>query len=324
MGCRASVVPFIASFLSGRRHRVRYIDAVSDYTDITCGVPQGTKAGGVIFLALVNSLCMEIERRAKYVDDLSLARIISILREINFAPLQNNLNLLSKQCKDKNMEPNPIKCEALYSNPTKRPLVLPDLHLDGTPLPVVHECKLLGVHLNSGLDWKTHTREIIKKANKSIFILIRAKKFGVCIETLMTLYEWYVRTPLEYAAPVWHPVPGLAEYQHSEIERIQRRCLKIILGREYGGWQEQGGRYQRALQRLQLPTLRERREALTLRLGQQILRSPDHRDLLPPLNAQRHGRNLRDNNLLQGVRCRTARYENTFVPYVVKLLNKNM
>ena len=322
MGCRASVVPFIASFLSGRRHRVRYIDAVSDYTDITCGVPQGTKAGGVIFLALVNSLCMEIERRAKYVDDLSLARIISILREINFAPLQNNLNLLSKQCKDKNMEPNPIKCEALYSNPTKRPLVLPDLHLDGTPLPVVHECKLLGVHLNSGLDWKTHTREIIKKANKSIFILIRAKKFGVCIETLMTLYELYVRTPLEYAAPVWHP--GLAEYQHSEIERIQRRCLKIILGREYGGWQEQGGRYQRALHRLQLPTLRERREALTLRLGQQILRSPDHRDLLPPLNAQRHGRILRDNHLLQGVRCRTARYENTFVPYAVKLLNGNI
>ena len=63
---------------------------------------------------------------------------------------------------------------------------------------------------------------------------------------------------------------------------------------------------------------------MTLRLGRQILRSPDHRHLLPPLNAQRHGRNLRDNRLLESVRCRTARYEKTFVPYVVKLINNNM
>ena len=85
-----------------------------------------------------------------------------------------------------------------------------------------------------------------------------------------------------------------------------------------------GRRYVRVLQPLQLTTLRERREALTLRLGQQMMCSPDHRGMLPPLNAQRHGRNLRDNHLLQGVRCRTARYENTFIPYVVKLLNTNM
>ena len=220
------------------------------------------------------------------------------------------------------MEPNPIKCEALYSIPPKRPLVLPDLHLNGTPLPVVDECKLLGVYLNSGLNWNTHVEKIVNKASSSIFILIRAKKFQVAMSTLATLYMWYVRTTLEYAAPVWHP--GLTEQQHHRSEGVQRRCMKILLGREYGDWRQRGGRYERALQRLRLTTLRERREALTLRLGRQILRSLEHRDLLPPLNAQRHGRNLRDNHLLQQVRCRTARYKNTFVPYVVNLINRNM
>ena len=156
MGCRASIMPFVISFLTGRQHRVRYQDAITEYDDITCGVPQGTKAGGVVFLALVNSLCKEIERRAKYVDDLSLAQIISILHEIDFAPLQQNLDHLKFQCRDKNIEPNPIKCQAMYTITVKRPLTLPDLQIDGTPLPVVHECKLLGVHLNSGLNWNTH------------------------------------------------------------------------------------------------------------------------------------------------------------------------
>ena len=185
------------------------------------------------------------------------------------------------------METNPLKCQAMHRLLPNRPLTLPDLQLDGTPIPVVHECKLLGVWLNSGLDWSTHVRKIIQKANKSIFILIRGKKFHLSLSSLVTLYQWYIRTALEYAAPVWHP--GLTEQQHEALEKVQRRCLRIILGRDYGGWRERGGRYERALQRLQLPTLRERREALTLRLGRQILRSPNHRDLLPPFSAQRNG-----------------------------------
>ena len=209
MGCRASILPFVTSFLSGRQHRVRYADAISEYADISCGVPQGTKVGSIIFLCLVNSICLHIEERAKFVDDLSLARIISIINEMRFEPLQENLNLLSTECRDKDMEPNPIKCEALYSIPPKRPLVLPDLHLNGTPLPVVDECKLLGVYLNTSLNWNTHVDRIVKKASNSVFILLKAKKFQVAMSTLVTLYLWYVRTPLEYAAPVWHP--GLSE-----------------------------------------------------------------------------------------------------------------
>ena len=87
--------------------------------------------------------------------------------------------------------------------------------MDGTPLPVVHEVKLLGVYLNSELTWSTHVEKIIKKANKSIFILIKAKKFHLSLKSLVTLYQWYVRTALEYAAPVWHP--GLTEQQNEAL-----------------------------------------------------------------------------------------------------------
>ena len=214
------------------------------------------------------------------------------------------------------MEANPIKCQAMYSAPAKRrgPIVLPDLTIDGTPLPVVYQCKLLGVHMNSALNWNTHVSEIISKANRCIFILITAKKFRFNLKSMITLYIWYIRTSLEYAAPVWHP--GLTAVQNARIERVQKRCLRIILGREYVGYEE-------ALERLGLASLHSRREMLTLRLGRSMLRSQDHRDLFPPTMHDVHGRNTRHQRRLRTVQG-SARYKNTFIPYAVNLINQSM
>jgi len=38
-----------------------------------------------------------------------------------------------------------------------------------------------------------------------------------------------IRSVLEYASPVWHP--GLTKTQTNEIQRVQKRCLKIIYPR---------------------------------------------------------------------------------------------
>ena len=56
--------------------------------------------------------------------------------------MQHDLDALSTDCGEKGMEMNPIKCEALYEISELRPFVLPDLHISGTPLPVVDEVKL--------------------------------------------------------------------------------------------------------------------------------------------------------------------------------------
>ena len=230
---------------------MRYQEATSEYAPITCGVPQGTRAGGVIFLALVDSLCRTVTKRGKFVDDLSLAHITNILMEIRFA-IQPDLDVLATQCRDKHMQANPLKCEVMHYLTSKRPIVFPDLHLCNVPLPVVQQCKLLGVHLSTEMNWNIHVVEIIKKANKCIFIIRRAKQFQFSLRTIITLYQWYVRTTLEYAAPVWHP--GLTEQQHGQLERVQRRCVRIMLGQQYQG-------YEAALEQLHLSTRLQRKSA---------------------------------------------------------------
>ena len=268
----------------------------------------------MVFLCLVNSLWQEIITRAKFVDDLSAANIICTKNVIVF-PMQDDLDSLVEECTDKDMETNPVKSEAMYMCPVLRPLVFPDLHLNNTPLPVVSECKLLGVHITDNMNWNKHVTEITAKATRCIFILIHARKFQFSVRTLLILYIWYIRTTLEYASPVWHP--GLTTQHHQQIERVQKRCLRIILGRNYVGYRE-------ALERLNIASLFDRREQLCLRFGRSILRSPQHRDLLPPAMHQVHGRNTRHRNRLQPVRARTSRYKKTFVPYIVKRLNHEL
>ena len=101
------------------------------------------------------------------------------------------------------MTPNPLKCEVIFVCPPKRPIIFPQLMFNDVHLPIVTQCKLLGVPINSELNWNDHVSNMISKANKSMFILYRARQFGFNAEIMFTLYTWFLRTSLEYAAPVW-------------------------------------------------------------------------------------------------------------------------
>ena len=272
-----------------------------------------------MFLALVDGICRNVDKRAKFVDDLIMLHTFRIsihdLIPVHY-PQQRDLNVLSEECIDRGMDPNAEKSEVMYPLlPKNRPIVLPDLLLTGEPLPVVHQVKLLGVHLDSTLTWGLHVNTIIKKASKCIFILIRAKKFRFSVYSMCTLYIWYIRTVLEYAAQVWHA--GITQEQRNALERVQKRSLRIILGRQYQD-------YQSALTTLSMETLHDRRENLTLRFARSLLRSQEHRHLLPRTLQDGHGRATRHGNLLVPVRCRTERYRRSAIPYMVKMLNANM
>ena len=131
---------------------------------------------------------------------------------------------------------------------------------------------------------------------------------------MYTLYLWYIRTGLEYAAPVWHP--GITAHQRSRLERVQKRSLRIILGFAYVS-------YEQALQVFNCTTLEARREQLTLRFGRSLLRSTAHRHMLPPTLHAVHGRNTRHGHRLRNVQCVHERYRNSTIPYVVRKINEN-
>ena len=152
--------------------------------------------------------------------------------------------------------------------------------------------------MHNDLKWNKHVDEITRKANKRLYHLRQCRKSQLPIEVGLTTYISKIRPVLEYAWPVW---AGLPEYLQQEIERVQRRSLRILdLDREY------------------LPSLRSRRELATIREISRIQAEPRHpcHALLP--DRKEYSYELRHDTFT--VLSRTERHKQSFIARSCKYL----
>ena len=79
------------------------------------------------------------------------------------------------------------------------------------------------------------------------------KRYGVPRHDLLTVFTGYIRPLTEYAAPVWSG--ALTNNQKFQIERIQKRALRIVCGTSYTT-------YEQVLSHCTLQSLDDRRQLL--------------------------------------------------------------
>ena len=97
-----------------------------------------------------------------------------------------------------------------------------DFTLNDVQLNIVSHLKLLGITIQDDLKWNLHVENIVSKASRNLY--------------MVTVFCCYIRPVLEYACPVWHT--SLTEAQTHKIEFVQKTALRIILGRNYTGYDE--------------------------------------------------------------------------------------
>jgi hypothetical protein len=104
---------------------------------------------------------------------------------------------------------------------------IPVITIDNIPIERVQSHKLLSIWLQSDLKWHTNTFFIIKKTRKRLYFLKVWKKYGASAKDLLKFYCSVIRSVLDYGADIlWHG--GLTLSQSKDIERIQKRALRII------------------------------------------------------------------------------------------------
>ena len=312
LGVERAIIPTISDFLSHRSQAVRYHGVTSSSRDITCGVPQGTKLGPILFLVMVNDAACSTENRWKYVDDLSL---VEVVRKDQPPTLQLHVDSLVEWCRRNDMRPNPSKCKAMkvtFLRSASHPL---HLQIDDVALEDVSSLKLLGVIIQNDLKWDEQVKRLISNAARRLFILSKLKKNGVLCEDLVDIYKTYIRPLVEFAAPVW--ASGITNAQSLGLERVQRRALRII------AWPNLLP-YNELLPLMNVTSLSDRRQELVSKFAHSLLQSERHRQLLPETRMRTSGRSLRNSSHLDIPRTRTARYKQSPLPYFVKLLNSSM
>ena len=227
--------------------------------------------------------------------------------------LQSVLDEFCRWATQNDMKLNPDKCINMNVCFMKNPPETVPLKMCLKDLKQVDNVKILGVTISSDLKWDLHMSQVLRKASNKLYMLKVLKKFKLSTVDLLTIYRGYIRPLLEYAVPVWNA--GITVCQSDQLERIQKRALRIILGPEYIC-------YENALQQCNITTLKERRTSISLKFAKDLYNSGHFKDWLPIKVREKVQYSLRNSNNFINIRCRTDRYKNSAIPYFVKLLNE--
>ena len=129
--------------------------------------------------------------------------------------------------------------------------------LNKTILKNVSTNPYLGVLFSEDLTWSNHIEKITKKANSTLGFLRRNLR-RCPTKCKKTAYLSLVRSTLEYGSIIWDP---FLKKDIEAIERIQRSAARFITG-DYRS--RTPGSVQNLLEKLNLPSLQDRRKHLRL------------------------------------------------------------
>jgi hypothetical protein len=270
----------------------------------------GTKLGPILFLIMVNDLQCSSGKSGiwKFVDDVTLFE--GLLRNGEPSVIQSDITSVGVWATNNLMKLNAKKCKEMLICFFRNKPDLPSLSVGDQVLELVSSHKVLGLIIQDDFKWNEHIAMIVTKASKRLRVLRRG---GIPPHDLITIYYALIRSILDYCCTVWHC--GLPRYLSEQVEKIQKRALRIILpGRSCSEPQEM----------LQCPWLDIRRSELCEKTMKKIVlggRLSCHLTLTRENGY--NGYNLRNFEQLSSFKCRTDRFGNTFFPSMIKCLKTN-
>ena len=171
------------------------------------------------------------------------------------------------------MKINTFKTKTVIFNFTNNYQFRTRLQLGGELLDTVSETKLLGTILKSDIKWQQNKNNIIRKTYSKMELIRKLSGFGAPVSDLKNIYMTFVRSHYEQSSVVWHC--GLTLQEEFFLEMVQKVALKIILKDQYIS-------YDKALNFLQVESLKDRRISRCLAFAKKCLGNPKMKKNLPP------------------------------------------
>ena len=350
MGVPGWLLNIVMGFLTDRMMVVRYKGETSDVRPLPGGGPQGTLLGLLLFLILIN-MCGETTYEgignvitksktkfspstfhAKFVDDMTIAESFNIKDSVipnpnrvlpdtyharlgqQLDPVKSKVYKKIMEIKDysdtNEMKLNLGKTKFMLFNPTRKYDFVPNLEVNGTSLETKEEMKLLGLRIRNDLSWKSNTDSMVKRAYNKLWMIKRLIRQGANLEDLTDIYVKQVRSILEFGVPVWNS--GLTQEEVSDIERVQKSFLHIVLGEDYD-------EYNTALFKSNLEMLSTRRTKLCKSFALKTSKHPKHHHWFTKTEPGPLTRSKKPT--FKPPLCRLTRLKKSPIPYLTSLLN---
>ena len=233
-------------FLVNREMRVVIRDKKSNWCKVKSSMPQGSVLAPIMFALYVNDIEEGLESYINlFADDAKLLKRIQGKEDNEI--LQRDLDKIWNWSQTWEMEFNIKKCSVLEFGKSRR--ITNDYKLGNDAIKKSKMEKDLGVTICDSMLPDKHINRIVGETYNQLRN-IRMAFLYMDEEMVRKLIVSMVRPRLEYAAPVWSPSRKM---DIKRLERIQRAATKLAPSLKNKPYEER-------LERLNLPTLEQRRE----------------------------------------------------------------
>ena len=239
-GIRGKLFGWFSNYLDDR-HQVVHVDGCSSSVRrLNAGVPQGSVVAPSLFIMFINSLLLDISVYSEtacpdgvigtaYADD----TLVSVSHEDELTAavhLENLLLLCEDWARNWGMSFNATKTVCMRFSRRKN-CRLRSINFVDTPITLSSKHTHLGICLSADLKFNEHIANICSRITKELYVLrILRKNIPGHGHLLNQLYKAYIRPHFEYCSPF---LAGLGITQTEHMESLQRKAMRIILGRSF-------------------------------------------------------------------------------------------
>ena len=238
--CNETCLKWFESYLTNRTQRVSLGSHLSDPAHVTCGVPQGSILGPLLFLVFINDLPLVLKESAAvdlYADDTVFYDFQTSIDQLE-SKLQLTLNSLKDWCRQNGMVINTEKNKVMLitTRQKRQHLQKSVLSLRYSDIDIkMSTCdNILGVFVDENLLWNDQFHHISKKLSSNLWLLSKIRSYLSTNHRLL-FYNAYIKPHIEYCSILWSNASNI---NINKINKLQRRACKLILSQDYSGLED--------------------------------------------------------------------------------------
>ena len=218
------------SYLTGRQQVVR---GGRETLPVTCGVPQGSIIGPILFILFTTDLPAHVTHGilTSYADDTVHVDCASPdepgLTDLK-ARMEQTMRELIAWFSSNSLKMNEKKTDFILVG-SKKNLIKSDsfsFDINGAAFHRSEKLKILGVIVDETLAWEAHISGVVKKCNSILVSLFRFRHYFNS-ESLKIIIEAYVFPHISYCLCVWG---GAAKGRLYKIQKIINFAARIVTG----------------------------------------------------------------------------------------------